>query len=87
DEKAVRAGRWYTVIAARPGAAAYDERELMIGPVLLKKRGEALRGYAAFRARVAEKALLGAREGGDPAAGLLAREYDMWKEIERWPLP
>ena len=87
DERVVSAGRWYIVIAARPGAAAYDERELMIGPVLLKRRDHALRGYAAFRARVVEKALLGAREGNDPAAGLLAREYDLWKEIERWPQP
>ena len=61
DERVVRAARRrYVLIRAEKGEAAYTERELIVGPVLLKHPSEAFREYAAFRLRVARKALAGA---------------------------
>ncbi len=85
DEQVAREGRrWYVVIAARPGVASYNELELLAGPVLCKRRGDDLLGYAQFRARVSEKALAGARGAGVPEAEELARELSRWREILAW---
>lgn len=84
DERIVRdGGRHYVIIAAEPGEAHYTEKELLVGPVLLRNRPESLQSYAAFRLRVAEKALSGASRGGDEAqAATLEREIALWKEIQ-----
>ena len=85
DECIARAaGRWYTIIQAQPGPAQYDERALLIGPVLLGRRDEALTGYAQFQYRVTAKALNGAVAGGDPIAEELKWTLDQWKEVRTW---
>ena len=83
DERVVPDGhRLYVVIAARPGEALYDERELTVGPVLLRKKPPELMPYAQFRLRVARKALKGASAAGDAAqAAPLAREIAIWEEV------
>ena len=83
DERVLQdGGRNYVVIAAEPGQAAYDERALIVGPVLLKKMPESLAPYAAFRLKVAQKALEGAKRGEDAAQiALLNREIAIWEEV------
>lgn len=84
DERVVRAAkRWYVLIAARKGAARYSEKELIVGPKLLKKRNEALRGYAAFRLRVAEKAMQGAARSANAPLTALQTEAEIWEEMCR----
>ena len=57
-----------------------NEFSIGMGPVLLKKRPPLLSDYAAFRLRVAGKALQGARRGhGDAAA--FEREISIWEAI------
>lgn len=84
DERIVRDGRrLYVVMEARPGRAAYNELQLRVGPVLLEKRPPELGDYAAFRLRVARKALEGARLGGEAAAVReLETEIAIWEEAE-----
>ena len=83
DERVVRdGGRNYVIIAAKPGRASYDERELTVGPVLLRTLPESLAPYAAFRLRVAQKALKGAERGGDAEnIAALKREIEIWEEV------
>lgn len=83
DERIAPDGRRnYVIIAAEPGQAAYDEKELTVGPVLLKNLPETLLPYAAFRLRVADKALRGAEAGGDaPQISALHREKAIWEEV------
>ena len=85
DERVTRdGGRNYVVIAAEPGEASYTERELIVGPLLLKKLPPSLVPYAAFRLRVAKKALLGAEKGGDTVqAAALQHEIDIWEEVSK----
>ncbi|MBR0367825.1 MAG: SAM-dependent methyltransferase [Clostridia bacterium] len=66
DERIAPDGRRnYVIIAAKPGEGRYTDAELTVGPVLLKEKPPALAPYARFQLRVAEKALAGARSGGD----------------------
>ena len=83
DERIAPDGRRnYVVIAAEPGQASYTERELTVGPVLLREKPDTLTPYAAFRLRVAQKALLGATRGGDdPQVEALNHEIDIWEEV------
>ena len=83
DERVAPDGRrHYIVIAAEPGEAHYTERELIVGPVLLSDRPASLQPYAAFRLRVAQKALKGAERGGDRAQiEALNREIAIWEEV------
>ena len=85
DEQIVRdSGRLYVILAAKPGVAQYTAKEMVVGPVLLKKNPPLLRDYAAFRLRVARKALAGALAGGDDAAICLQRqEEEIWKEFSQ----
>lgn len=89
DERVVPDGRRnYVVIAAEPGEARYSDVELTVGPVLLRDRPVSLAPYAAFRLRVARKALEGAVRGGDiRQAEALNREIDIWEEVVAWPQP
>lgn len=83
DERVAPDGRRnYLIIAAEPGDAAYDERELVVGPVLLRTLPETLAPYAAFRLRVLKKALRGAEAGSDERQiALLKREYSIWEDV------
>ena len=83
DERVVQDGRRnYVVIAARQGRSSYDERQLVVGPVLLEKLPAELTPYAKFRLRVAKKALGGARQSTDGAqVAPLEREIAIWEEV------
>lgn len=82
DEALVAEGRrFYPVIAAQPGEARYDRRQLLAGPALLKKRPDTLLAYADHRMSVIAKALPGARIGGEPWAKDMAEELELWREV------
>ena len=83
DERVVRDGRrHYVVIRAVPGRAQYTRREAIVGPVLLERMPPELEGYAAFRLRVAQKALRGAVRGADDLqARALEEEIEIWEEV------
>ena len=86
DEALVQEGRrFYPVISAMPGEAKYDRLQILAGPVLLEKRPESLLAYADHRARVIEKALPGARRGGEPWADEMADELLIWREVRDGP--
>ncbi|MDO4741008.1 MAG: class I SAM-dependent methyltransferase [Eubacteriales bacterium] len=83
DERIARAGgRHYVILAAEPGEASYTPEELLCGPVLLQRGGEAFASFADFRIRVAQKALRGAAEAGGERAGELAREIETWQRAK-----
>lgn len=83
DERVAPDGRRnYVIIAAEPGEAHYSEKELIVGPVLLKTLPDTLAPYAAFYLRVAKKALIGAEKGGDGAQiDTLKYEMAIWEEV------
>ena len=83
DERVAPDGRrHYPIIAAEPGDAHYDERALTVGPVLLETLPETLAPYAAFRLRVAKRAMEGSVRGGDAAqTAALEREIAIWEEV------
>ena len=84
DEMIVRAGgRYYVAMAAERGQAAYTEKELLAGPVLLEKRPPDFAGYVQFRLRVQRKAYAGAVKGEAENAEALAHEIALWEEIEQ----
>ncbi len=85
DEAIAReGGRHYVVLAAEAGEALYTDRELEIGPVLLKKGSPHMKSYVAFRVRVLEKALRGAEGADEAAAEALKKALSLWKaEDER----
>ena len=74
--------RNYVIIAAEPGESRYSEKELIVGPILLKKLPDTLAPYAAFYLRVAQKALKGAERGGDDKQiDALNHEIAIWEEV------
>ena len=83
DERVVQDGRRnYVIIEAIPGRAEYTRRELIVGPVLLKNMPKSLEPYAAFRLRVADKALRGAMRGGDAGrVEALNSEVEIWSAL------
>lgn len=83
DERVVKDGRrYYIIIEAVPGCSEYTERELMVGPVLLKEKPDTLYGYAEFRLRVARKALIGAEQGGEnEVVEALSHEIRVWEDV------
>lgn len=82
DEDIARAGnRWYVILVAEKSAATYTRKELLIGPVLLKTNHPNLPGYAAFRLRVAKKALAGADSANEPVAEQFRWEIIQWEAI------
>ena len=88
DERVVPdAGRNYILIAAERGSGVYDERQLVVGPVLLERRPPELLPYARFRLRVARKALSGAVGRDAQVEKQLRREIEIWEEVERWLQP
>lgn len=86
DEKIVRAAnRWYVLIRAERGKMRLTPAEAAVGPVLMRGYDENLRLYAAFRKKVAEKALLGAKKSPNANAEALELELSVWKEILECP--
>ena len=84
DEDLVRDGRRiYPILVATEGEQKLNEIQAEAGPVLLERRPPLLADYAAFRLRVARKALSGAQQGGD-AKNIeeLRREIAVWEEVE-----
>ena len=83
DERVVQDGRrCYVIIQAEPGRADYGLKERIVGPVLLARMPEELAPYAAFRLRVAKKALAGAEASADKAQRApLEREIAIWEEV------
>lgn len=86
DERVVKDGRrHYIIIEAVPGHAVYSEQELMVGPVLLRDRPEALAAYVEFRLRVARKALAGAEHGDKrEIIDALRREIRIWEDVQAY---
>ena len=84
DERVVKDGRrHYIIIEAVPGCEEYTERELIVGPVLLREKPEGLAGYTEFRLRVAKKALLGAEHGGETESiDALRKEIQIWEDVK-----
>ncbi len=84
DERIVCDGRrLYPVMAAEAGEARYDERALLVGPVLMERRPAELYDYAKFKMQVAQKALSGMAAGGvDNEA--MRRELAIWEEVAQW---
>ena len=83
-ETLVRDGRRiYLILTAQQGEQSLTEQEYQAGPLLLKEKPELLADYAAFRLRVAHKALLGAQNGRDEAViAALQNEIAIWKDVE-----
>lgn len=81
-EELVRdAGRLYPVMRAEKGRKEMTAIELEAGPCLMERPGSELKEYAAFRVRVLERALDGARRGGDDEkAAMLEETLRVWKE-------
>ena len=84
EEALVRDGRRiYLMLAAVQGEQTLDERECMVGPMLLRNRPPLLMDYARFRLRVARKALEGAERGQDgESAAALRHEIEIWEGVE-----
>ena len=81
DETIARDGRrLYVIIVAEAGEMRLTPEEIEVGPVLLRRRPENLPAYAAFRLRVAGKALQGARRGQGDAA-VFEREIAIWEAV------
>ena len=67
-----------------PGHAEYTRRELLAGPILLKKHHPMLDGYVQFRLKVQRKAYAGAARSDEARAQVLREEIECWEEIETW---
>lgn len=83
DERLARDGRRiYPIIVAEAGEQRLTDPEALIGPVLIRTRTRELVDYRAFRIRVLEKALEGARRGADAEmAERIVREKAIWEEL------
>ncbi len=65
-EAVVRSGgRFYVILQALPGDASYTEKELLLGPYLIRERPPLFRDYLLWRQRVANKALHAMKDAGD----------------------
>lgn len=83
DERVVQDGRrCYVILQAEPGKADYGLKELVVGPVLLRRMPGELKPYAEFRLRVAKKALAGAAASEDRSQQEpLEQEIAIWEEV------
>lgn len=84
DERLVRDGRRiYLIIEACGGEQHLSDMEYEVGSLLLQKKPALMADYAAFRLRVARRALEGAQKGGDEACiAALKNEIAVWEEVE-----
>ena len=85
DEALAKDGRRiYPIIKAVQGQQTLTEAEAEAGPVILKNKPETLPEYAAFRIRVAKKALEGAMNGAaEENIRELKKEIAIWEDIEK----
>ena len=82
DERvALASGRHYVGLRIQPGEAAYTPGECLVGPVLMKRRDEALVSYARFRLKVLTKARDGASRAEPDKAARYDWEISVWREI------
>ncbi|MBR0463491.1 MAG: SAM-dependent methyltransferase [Clostridia bacterium] len=82
DERiAFAAGRHYVALRAARGRSVYTQRELLAGPVLLRRGGRQLIGYAEFRLKVLSVAYRGAKDSEPQKAVAMLNEINEWKEI------
>ncbi len=58
-------GRFYVILQALPGDAVYTEKELLLGPCLIKERAPLFQDYLLWRQRVAYTALKALKDAGD----------------------
>lgn len=58
-------GRFYMILKALPGDASYTEKELFLGPCLLRERPPLFQDYLRWRQRVAGTALKALKDAGD----------------------
>ena len=83
-EELVRDGRRiYLIIEVIEGDQCLSDVQAEVGPVLLEKKPALLKDYAAFRIRVAKKALAGAQHGSDEAViAALKKEIAIWEDVD-----
>ncbi len=72
--------RLYIVIAAQAGDMRLTPEEIEVGPVLLRSGAPELADYAAFRLRVARRALEGARKARRETRDF-EREIEIWEAV------
>lgn len=72
--------RLYLILAAQSGPMRLSPEEIEVGPILLKTRPPELESYAAFRLRVARKALEGARMARRETRDF-EREIRIWEAV------
>ena len=71
-------------LQGQEGAQSLSEVEAEVGPALLDQKPPLLKDYAAFRLRVARKALSGAENGSDAEnAAVLRREIEIWEDVDK----
>ncbi len=63
-------GRFYVILQAQPGRAKYTEKELLLGPCLIKERPPLFQEYLIWRQRVAHKALQAMKDAGEDESRL-----------------
>ena len=63
-------GRFYVILQALPGEAMYTEKELLLGPCLLKEHTPIFQDYLSWRRRVARKALQAMKDAGEDESRL-----------------
>lgn len=75
-------GRFYVIIKALPGQAEYTEKDLLLGPCLVRERPLHYTEYLLWRQRVAQKALKALKhsDGTAPAAPQWFRLNDYIRE-------
>lgn len=49
EEAVLSSGRYYVIMKAEPGQVYYSEKELFLGPVLMKNQHESTHGYYSWR--------------------------------------
>ena len=83
-EELVRDGRRiYLMIEALPGMQQLTDVEAEVGPDLLERKPALLKDFAAFRLRVAKKALAGAENGSDGEnIAALKKEISIWEDVD-----
>ena len=72
--------RYYTVMLAIPGKTAYSEKELMLGPILIKTRPPLYEAYLKQILLRDEKAVVSCIKNGNPVNELLLRRIVYIKE-------
>ncbi len=67
NEAVIKANRrYYVLMKAQPGTAAYSQKELLLGPLLLQKKDEKTLAYWQWQQQVFKKALLGQEQSTTP---------------------